>query len=84
LGIGGSLFRRRLSDQHFASIAVCNALGEAIPTVFFKRFAYMRSKKGFTLIELLNRGRHQTWTGTETHLLSGKTCSNATGVIVCV
>jgi type II secretory pathway pseudopilin PulG len=37
-----------------------------------------------TILVVALPGPPPTWSGTETHLLSGKTCSNATGVIVCV
>ena len=36
-----------------------------------------------TILIIALPGPPQTWSGTATHLLSGKTCSNATGVIVC-
>jgi prepilin-type N-terminal cleavage/methylation domain-containing protein len=36
-----------------------------------------------TIVALAPGGKPPTWTATATHALSGKTCSNATGVIVC-
>ncbi|MGZ3483937.1 MAG: type IV pilin protein [Gemmatimonadaceae bacterium] len=36
-----------------------------------------------TILVIALPGPPATWSGTATHLLSGKTCSNATGVIVC-
>jgi type IV pilus assembly protein PilA len=45
--------------------------------------------QGFTpsqnvsIVVIAPGGTPQTWTANATHTLSGKTCSNATGVIVC-
>jgi prepilin-type N-terminal cleavage/methylation domain-containing protein len=36
-----------------------------------------------TVVALALLGPPRSWTATATHTLSGKTCSNATGVIVC-
>jgi hypothetical protein len=36
-----------------------------------------------TILVIALPGPPPTWSATATHLLSGKTCSNATGVIVC-
>ena len=37
-----------------------------------------------TIVAIAPGGPSPTWTATATHAQSGKTCSNATGVIVCV
>src|SRR6202171_3209991 len=37
-----------------------------------------------TIVAIGLAGPSQTWTGTATHTQSAKTCSNATGAIVCV
>jgi prepilin-type N-terminal cleavage/methylation domain-containing protein len=42
------------------------------------------ASQGVTIVAIAPGGKPPTWTATATHALSGKTCSNATGVIVCV
>ena len=42
------------------------------------------TSQNVTILAIALPGTPATWTGTATHSLSGKTCSNATGVIVCI
>jgi type IV pilus assembly protein PilA len=42
------------------------------------------TSQNVTILAIALPGTPPTWSGTATHLLSGKTCSNATGVIVCI
>ena len=41
------------------------------------------TSQNVTVVAIAPPGVPPTWTGTATHLLTAKTCSNATGAIVC-